>query len=233
MSSIYVIGHVNPDTDSIASAMGYAWLLHERDGADTIAARAGAINLQTAWVIKYLGLEAPLLLTDASPRFESVMRRLDTTQPEKPLREAWGIASRTGGIAPILRQDGTPYGLMTGRSLFEFVNRLVGPMTRAREMRINEILDVPCQQAADIRVPKVQATTRIRDVLERLLREEGDEFWVLDDEGRYLGICRQRDLLNPPRLKLILVDHNEAQQAVPSLEEAQLLEILDRTKSRS
>ena len=224
---IYVVGHVNPDTNSIASAMGYAWLLRERDGADTIAARAGAINLQTAWVIKYLGVEAPLLLTDASPRFKSVMRRLDTTQPEKPLREAWGIASRTGGIAPILRQDGTPYGLMTGRSLFEFVNRLVGPMTRAREMRINEILDVPCQQAADTRVPKVQASTRIRDVLERLLREEGDEFWVLDDEGRYLGICRQRDLLNPPRLKLVLVDHNEAQQAVPSLEEAQLLEILD------
>ena len=41
-SPIYVIGHVNPDTDSIASAMGYAWLLRERDGADTVAARAGA-----------------------------------------------------------------------------------------------------------------------------------------------------------------------------------------------
>ena len=36
-SQIYVIGHVNPDTDSIASAMGYAWLLRERDGMDTIA----------------------------------------------------------------------------------------------------------------------------------------------------------------------------------------------------
>ncbi len=226
-SPIYVVGHVNPDTDSIASAMGYAWLLHERDGLDTIAARAGAINLQTSWVLKHLSLDAPVLLTDASPRFESVMRRLDTTQPEKPLREAWGIASRTGGIAPIIKSDGTPYGLMTGRSLFEFVNRLVGPMTNAREMKLNDILNLPCQQAADTRVLKVQSSTRIRDVLERLLREEGDEFWVLDEEGRYLGICRQRDLLNPPRLKMVLVDHNEAQQAVPSLEEAQLLEILD------
>ena len=41
MSRTYVIGHVNPDTDSIASAMGYAWLLRERDGVDTVAARAG------------------------------------------------------------------------------------------------------------------------------------------------------------------------------------------------
>ena len=68
----YVIGHVNPDTDSIAAALGYAWLLRERDGMDTVAARAGAINAQTAWVLKSSASEAPFLLTDASPRFESV-----------------------------------------------------------------------------------------------------------------------------------------------------------------
>ena len=77
-NQVYVIGHVNPDTDSIASAIGYAWLLRERDGMNSVAARAGAINPQTAWVLKYLGLEAPVLLTDASPKFSSVMRRLDT-----------------------------------------------------------------------------------------------------------------------------------------------------------
>ena len=82
---IYVIGHVNPDTDTIAAAMGYAWLLRERDGVNTVAARAGALNPQTAWVLKTLGLEAPFLLTDASPRFESVMRRLDTLSPDSPL----------------------------------------------------------------------------------------------------------------------------------------------------
>ncbi len=226
-STIYVIGHVNPDTDSIAAAMGYAWLLHERDGLDTVAARAGALNPQTSWVLKNLELEPPVLLTDASPKFESVVRRLDSTSPDKPLRDAWVIASRTGGIAPIVNEDGTPYGLVTGRSLFALINRLVGPQAKNQEMRIAEILDIPCQQAADEHVMKVQTSTRIRDVLNRLLREEGDEFWVMDENGHYAGICRQRDLLNPPRLRLILVDHNEAQQAVASLEEAELLEILD------
>ena len=43
-SRIYVIGHVNPDTDSIAAAVGYAWLLRERDGTEAVAARAGATN---------------------------------------------------------------------------------------------------------------------------------------------------------------------------------------------
>lgn len=226
-SPIYVVGHINPDTDSIASAIGYAWILRERDGVNAIAARAGGINPQTSWVLKLLELETPLLITDASPRFETVMRRLDTTSPKQPLREAWNIASRTGGIAPIINSDGTPYGLVTGRSIFALVNHMVGPHARNQEMRMRDILNLPSSQAADTKISKFQSVTRIRDVINRLLREEGDEFWVVDERGHYLGICRQRDLLNPPRLKLILVDHNEASQAISSLDEAELIEILD------
>ena len=184
-------------------------------------------NSQTSWVLKYLGMEGPVLLTDASPRFESVMRRLDSTVPDRPLREAWTISNRTGGIAPVINPDGTPFGLVTGRSLFNMFMRLVGPTLRQQEMKIGDILELPCEQAADTTVPKYQSNTRIRDVLNRLLREEGDEFWVLDEKGHYAGICRQRDLLNPPRLRVILVDHNEAGQALGSLDEAELLEILD------
>src|SRR6266496_6139168 len=87
----YVIGHVNPDTDSIASAMGYAWLLRERDNLDVIAARAGALNPQTAWVLKKLNLEPPFLLSDASPRFQSVTQRLDSIRPEAQLGAAWTL----------------------------------------------------------------------------------------------------------------------------------------------
>ena len=216
-SSIFVIGHVNPDTDSIAAAMGYAWCLRERDDVDAVAARAGAMNPQTTWVLKYLNLDPPILLTDASPRFESVMRRLDTVLPEKTLKEAWVIASRTGGIAPIVNLDRTPYGLITGRSLFDHLTRVIGPNFRQTELKISELMDLPVKNAAATNVPRFQASTRIRDVINRILREEGDEFWVLDDGGHYLGICRQRDLLNPPRIKIVLVDHNEAQQAVASL----------------
>lgn len=223
----YIIGHVNPDTDAIASAMGYAWLLHERDGEETVAARAGPLNPQTTWVLKRLGLESPVLLTDASPRFESVSLRLDTTTPDRPLREAWAIASRTWGIAPVVNEDGTPYGLVNGPSLFAFLSRLVGPHPRRQEIRIAEILDLPCSEAANVNVPRFQAGGRIRDALNRILRAEGDDFWIVDDAGRYVGICRQRDALNPPRIRLILVDHNEPGQAIGALQEAELVEILD------
>jgi len=225
MSKTYVIGHVNPDTDSIAAAMGYAWLLRERDGVDTVAARAGALNPQSAWVLKELKLEAPMLLTDASPRFDSVMQRFDSIRPDAQLGMAWTLASRTGGIAPVVDEDGNPYGIIHGYSLFKYFTQILGP--RPGDTTVREMMSAPCKDAADTTVPKFSANAHIRDSLNRILRDEYDEFWVMDENGLYAGIARQRDILNPPRLKIILVDHNEPRQAIAYLEEAELLEILD------
>ncbi len=205
--------------------MGYAWLLRARDGANTIAARAGALNPQTAWVLKTLGLDAPLLLTDASPRFESVMRRLDTLAPDAQLGAAWTLASKTGGLAPVVNEDGKPYGLINGLSLFSYFSNVLGP--RPGDTTVREMMSAPCKDAADTTVPKYAANAHIRDALNRILRGEHDDYWVVDENGRYLGIAHQRDALNPPRLKIILVDHNEPRQAIAALEEAELLEILD------
>ena len=128
----YVIGHVNPDMDSIASAIGYAWLLRERDGENALAARTGFINPQTSWVLERLELEPPEVITDVSPRFQSVARRMEAISPDTLLSEAWGIASRTGGVSPIVEDDGTPYGLITGLSIFSFLTELVGPHPNAK-----------------------------------------------------------------------------------------------------
>ena len=61
----YVIGHKNPDTDAICSAIGYAALLRavgEEPGA--IAARCGEISQRTKWVLERAGLDVPVLITD-------------------------------------------------------------------------------------------------------------------------------------------------------------------------
>ena len=227
MDKIYVTGHVNPDTDSIAAALGYAWCLRERDGVEAIATRAGAYNPQTLWLLKRLGIEGPMLMTDASPRFEAVVKRLDTAAPDRPLREAWGILTRTGGVAPVITEDGKPFGLIDGFSLFDFLGKLVGPNPRSDDMKIGAILDIPCGDVADKQVPKFQASAYIRDYLNRILRDSYDDFFVVDDDGLYIGVCHQRDVLNPPRIKVVLVDHNEPRQSIGALEEAELLEILD------
>jgi len=224
-NKIYVIGHINPDTDSIAAAMGYAWLLHERDDIETVAARAGALNPQSAWVLKQLKLEPPMLLTDASPRFESIMIRLDSIRPNAPLGMAWTLASKTGGVAPVVDEDGKPYGIVNGLSMFKYFTQTLGP--RPGDTTVREMMSVECMHAADTLVPKYTANSHIRDMLNRILRDEFNDYWVVDENGVYLGIARQRDALNPPRLKIILVDHNEPRQAIAALEEAELLEILD------
>ena len=225
LEQIYVIGHVNPDTDSVASAMGYAWLLRERDGANTIPARAGALNQQTAYVLKTLGIETPLLLTDASPRFISVMRRLDTIRPDSQLGLGWTLASKTGGIAPVVSDDGKPYGIINGMSLFKYFADTLGP--RPGDTTVREMMSAECKDAADTTVPIYAAHAHIRDSINKILRDEFNDYWVVDEEGLYLGIANQREVINPPRLKIILVDHNEPRQAIPALEEAELLEILD------
>ncbi len=226
MDKVYVIGHVNPDTDSIAAAMGYAWCLRERDGVEAIPARAGAYNPQTTWLLKKLELDGPILMTDASPRFESVVRRINPVLPEQPLREAWDIANRTDGVAPVVTEDGLPFGIINGLSLFDFLGNLVGPKPRS-EMKVAEILAMPCGDMADETVPKFQSNAFIRDSLNRILRSQHNDFFIVDENGHYIGVCYQKDILNPPRIKVVLVDHNEPRQSIGALEEAELIEILD------
>jgi manganese-dependent inorganic pyrophosphatase len=65
MPPFYVIGHKNPDTDAICSAIGYAaLLLAVGEEPHAVAARCGEISQRTKWVLERAGLEAPILLTD-------------------------------------------------------------------------------------------------------------------------------------------------------------------------
>ncbi len=124
-------------------------------------------------------------------------------------------------------ENGKPYGIIDGFSLFNFFRQVVGPRLDTSDQRITDIMSAPCREAADTTVPKFPANARIRDMLNRILREEHNDFFVVDENGHYLGVCHQRAVLNPPRLKVVLVDHNEPRQAIAALEEAELLEILD------
>ena len=60
MPPFYVIGHKNPDTDAICSAIGYAALLRVTgEEPDAVAARCGEISQRTKWVLERAGLEIP------------------------------------------------------------------------------------------------------------------------------------------------------------------------------
>src|SRR5512136_191676 len=99
---IYVVGHKNPDTDSVTSAIGYAWLLRERDKLNAQAARAGQINPQTAFALRTFEVDLPPLLADASPRFGNVARNIEPLTPDRPLQEAWALLAQTRRVAPVV-----------------------------------------------------------------------------------------------------------------------------------
>jgi manganese-dependent inorganic pyrophosphatase len=76
MPPFYVIGHKNPDTDAICSAIGYAALLRAvGEEPDAIAARCGEISQRTKWVLERAGLDAPLLITDVRVNASMICHR--------------------------------------------------------------------------------------------------------------------------------------------------------------
>ena len=71
---VYVIGHQNPDTDAICSAIGYAELLQRTRYPDAEAACCGGLNPRTRWVLEQAGLEPPKLIMDLRPTAEMICR---------------------------------------------------------------------------------------------------------------------------------------------------------------
>jgi manganese-dependent inorganic pyrophosphatase len=116
---------------------------------------------------------------------------------------------------------------VTGASVFRFLSQQMDERLDLENVSVARILTVPCRSAMDTEVPRFPLSTRVRDARSRVVRGERDDFLVTREDGTYFGICRSPDVLNPPRLRLILVDHNEASQALGALDEADLVEVLD------
>ena len=68
---------------------------------------------------------------------------------------------------------------------------------------------------------------RVDDVRETMLKHRYSNYPVLDENEKVVGVLSRYHLLRPRRTRVVLVDHNEAAQSVPGLEEAEILEIID------
>lgn len=111
---IYVVGHKNPDTDSICSAMAYA-RLRQRQGLETVqAARAGNINRQTECVLEELALPVPPLLVNVHPRVRHVVGKNVITIPaDAPLSRALEIFHLHNiRLLPVIDHQQRPLGIV-------------------------------------------------------------------------------------------------------------------------
>ncbi|SNU96450.1 Probable manganese-dependent inorganic pyrophosphatase [Megamonas hypermegale] len=111
--NIYVIGHRNPDTDSICSAIAYANLKNVMGAKNVVAARAGSINKETKYALDYFKAQAPQLITDIYPRVSdiaiSVTKKVKTTDNLRTL----GMAMKEAGLrsVPVVDEEDKLVGM--------------------------------------------------------------------------------------------------------------------------
>ena len=128
-----VIGHKNPDMDSICSAIGYAELKRLSGWSDVIPARCGATNPRIDFALHHFGVETPVLLTDLSPRVGDVMQpNVVSVHADTPIYDATQLIDRhrLRGL-PVVDDRRRCVGLLNA---FKIIHHLFPPREEARAL---------------------------------------------------------------------------------------------------
>jgi len=334
--TVYVIGHRNPDTDSIASALAYADLKRLQGHTGVRAAMAGSPNPQTSYILERLGLEPPLYLADVHPRVRDVIKREPVCAPESlPLKEALELFHRHAiRVLPIVDKQNVPVGTVSllklsekylvagsdrkrgvdtslrslagcldGRFLtgapgdaVEHLHLFIGAMVEGsfssriegydpdtllimtgdrpsiqqaaveRGVRVlvvtggfavsNELrsaaaasgttiistphdtasaawlarLSTPLNSFIEEKFEKIGVDESLEHLRLKLLHSGEPAVVAVEEDGSIAGMATKSSLLAPLPYALILVDHNELNQAVPGAELVEIIEVIDHHK---
>ncbi len=119
---VYVIGHRNPDSDSICSAIAYAELRRRQGLKGVRPARAGNINQQTQFVLDYLDVDIPELVSDVHPRVKDVVtERVVTIHESEPMSKAIELYHQHHiRMLPVVDDANHAKGLLLLKSMTEF-----------------------------------------------------------------------------------------------------------------
>ena len=123
MDSVYVIGHKNPDTDSVVSAMAYAALKNALGGNHYIPARYGHLNSETSFLLERFGFQPPVYLRSVRTQVSDI----DYDTPPSvgagvPVSYAWSVLHKENdsvSALPITEEDGRLFGLVTAGGIAE------------------------------------------------------------------------------------------------------------------
>lgn len=328
MDTIYVLGHRNPDTDSIVSAMAYAALRQSLGDREYRAGRLGHVSDETQMVLDRFGFTPPAWIKNTRTQVRDLA--YDTPPALSSgvtISRAWDALTSDNSVSaiPVTKEDGTLFGMLTlgdiaaydmksierpqieevpvfnllsvleGRILNEagnLVDSLSGEVSIALPQSCENLLfhdkdsivvcgDQPdmirravevgvrciivCQAEVDeslrslpgdtciistpfdayravrkiyhsIPISRICPTSAIKsfhledyvdDVREEMLKSRYRCYPILDENERVVGTLSRYHLIRPKRKRVVLVDHNEAAQSVPGLDQAEILEIID------
>ena len=333
-NSVWVIGHKNPDTDSICSAIAYADLQNRVSKTKYEPKRAGNLNEETKYVLRRFKAKIPAYVDDVRTQVRDIaFRRTVGVRSNISLKKAWGLMQTSkvvtipvtdeqnqleglivnGDIAYTCMdvQDryimakartpyhnmietlngtllvGNPHGRFTKGKVIVAANSLpvaeetiskddlvilgdresmhkcslkmdascmvICGGTQVSEEIISEaeekecvIISTPYDAYTASRLitqsmPIKQFMTKsdiitfkiddyVDDVKEVMSKVRHRDFPIVDHEGRYVGMMSRRNLLSMQKKRVVLVDHNEKQQAVHGIENAEILGIIDHHK---
>ena len=328
---VVVIGHRNPDTDSICSAIAYAELKNKTSDLVCEARRAGKMNQETEFVLKKFGVTPPRMCTDVNPKIRDVdYREMPGIPGSTSLRKAWeimrdqkidtlsitsadndlegvitvkdiatanmdvfdtGVLAKSctsykniletlggtmvvgdenavcttghikiGTATPEMLESNVEKGdivILTNRyesqlcaiekeaSLLIICNgaKVGRTIQRIAEETGVAIMTAPCDtyaagklisQCAPISyymtrddILKFTLVTPVADVTRVMAKVRHRYFPILDEDGKYCGMVSRRNIIALRKRRIILVDHNEATQAVEGFDQAEILEIID------
>lgn len=138
-----VIGHRNPDMDSICSAVAYAHLKRALGMENVRAARSGALNERVCFVLELFGIPQPDFLPDATPRVgDAMIRDVVGTSPDQPVSEVLAsMVSRRFRALPVMDEDRRFHGIISENKLLEMVlpSHISAPRTRIVRATLSNI----------------------------------------------------------------------------------------------
>ena len=110
-----VLGHRNPDTDSICSAICYAGFKHQLTGENYEPCRAGNVNPETQYVLDYFNLKAPRLVENVKTQVKDIeIRKTKGVSRGISLKNAWGLMQENNVVTlPCVTEEGLLEGVIT------------------------------------------------------------------------------------------------------------------------
>lgn len=132
--TVYIIGHKNPDTDAVVSAVGYAKLKNLLGNPEYVAARAGHLNPQTTYIFEKFGVPRPEYIPDLIPRVKYFMQSdVETVKEDVSVWESIGDMEKTANrVTPVVDADGKYLSLLHYSGFARGVLTILNPEKKHR-----------------------------------------------------------------------------------------------------
>lgn len=118
-NSVWIVGHKNPDTDSICAAIAYAALKNQTEREHYVPKRAGAMNGETQYVLEYFGVEAPEEVSDVGAQVKDInIRRTAGVREGITLKKAWELMQTERVVTlPIVNESRKLAGVISNNDI--------------------------------------------------------------------------------------------------------------------